>query len=332
MKKKTVSKSHAKKRKRVAVLKGGPSSEHDVSLKSARNVSRKLDRDFFEPTEVFIGKDGAWEIPLERLQDLSDVVFIALHGTYGEDGTLQQILDGAGIPYTGSGALTSALAMNKFLSARLFGDAGIKTPRSYFIARENWHDSVPAVWDWIRYYCGYPVVIKPNDNGSSVGVRIARDKDEVVQALEEAFRVSRHVLIQPLLEGKEITCAVLDRGIPKSAHALQPTEIVPQISGFFDYEAKYQPGGSLEITPARISAGFIQLVQRIAVLTHTLVGARGFSRTDMIIGRDGNIHVLEINTIPGLTEESLLPKAAEASGVPFDTLLRQVIEATLREG
>lgn len=313
-------------------MKGGPSSEHEVSLKSARNVSRKLDRDYFEPTEVFIGKDGTWEVPLERLKDSSDVIFIALHGTYGEDGTVQRVLDSAAIPYTGSGALASALAMNKFLSARLFGDAGIKTPRSYFIPRENWHSAVPAAWNWIHYYCGYPVVIKPNDNGSSVGVQIVRGKDEVVQALGEAFKVSHQALIQPFLEGKEITCAVLDRGIPKSAHALQPTEIIPQVSGFFDYEAKYQPGGSLEITPARISAGFTQLVQRIAVLTHTLVGARGFSRTDMIIGRDGDIHVLEINTIPGLTDESLLPKAAEASGIPFDVLLQQVIEAALREG
>lgn len=311
-------------------MKGGPSTEHEVSLKSARNVARNLIRDVYEPTEIFIGKEGKWEIPVEELKNTADTVFIALHGTYGEDGTVQGILENAGIPFTGSGSLASALAMNKFLTARLFKDAGILTPKSFLISKSNWHASVSQVWDWIRYYFGYPVVVKPNDNGSSVGVRIVRNKDEVVQALSEAFRVSRDVLVQPFLEGKEITCAVVDRGIPKSAYALLPTEIIPQISGFFDYEAKYQPGGSLEITPARIPASFIQMVQRIAVSAHTLVGARGFSRTDMIIGRDGIVHVLEINTIPGLTEGSLLPKAAEASGIPFADLLHQVIEAVFR--
>ncbi len=331
MKKKSVLRTKKGARKKIAILKGGPSLEHEVSLNSARNVSRRLVRDIYEPTEIFIGKDGGWEIPIEELKQTADAVFVALHGTYGEDGTVQTLLEHTGIPFTGSGSLASALAMNKYLTGRLFKDAGISTPRSLLISKVNWHASVPAAWDWVRLYCGYPVVVKPNDNGSSVGVYIVRTKDELVLALGEVFRVSCAALIQPFLEGREITCAVLDHGIPKTAHALLPTEIIPQTSGFFDYEAKYAPGGSLEITPARIPASFTQLAQRVAVLAHTLVGARGFSRTDMIIGRDGTLHVLEINTIPGLTEESLLPKAAEASGIAFEDLLHQVIEASFRE-
>lgn len=316
-----------KKRKRVIVLKGGPSAEHEVSLNSARNVARNLNRGQYEPTEIFITKGGEWEVPLMELKKDSDIAFIAMHGAYGEDGTLQSILDAEGIPYTGSGALASALAMNKFLTGRLLNDAGIATPRSYLLSRTGWHENVPRVWDWTRYFAGYPAVVKPNNSGSSVGVVIVKKKDEMVPALEEVFRISREALIQPFIEGREVTCAVLDHGIWKSAHALLPTEIIPQVSSFFDYEAKYRPQGSLEITPARIPDSFTQQIQRLAVATHNLVGAKGFSRTDMILGRDGNIHVLEINTIPGLTTESLLPKAAEASGIPFDRLLDQIIEA-----
>ena len=309
------------------ILKGGPSAEHEVSLKSARNVARNLNREQYEPTEILITKGGEWEVPLEQLKKDSDMAFIAMHGAYGEDGTLQSMLDAEGIPYTGSGALSSALAMNKFLTGRLLRDAGVPTPRTYFISKTGWHEEVPRVWDWVRYFAGYPIVVKPNNSGSSVGVSFANTKDELVSALDQIFRLSREALVQPYIEGREVTCAVLDRGIPKSHNVLLPTEIIPQTSNFFDYRAKYEPGGSLEITPARIPNSFTQLVQRLALQTHRLVGARGFSRTDMILGRDGTVHVLEINTIPGLTTESLLPKAAEASGIPFGRLLDQIIEA-----
>lgn len=320
-----------KKRKRVTILKGGPSAEHEVSLKSARNVARGLNRGQYEPTEILITKGGEWEVPIGQLKKDFDIAFIAMHGAYGEDGTLQSILDAEGIPYTGSGALSSALAMNKFLTGRLLQDVGVPTPRTYLLSKTGWQGEVPRLWDWVRYFAGYPVVVKPNNSGSSVGVSFANTKDELVQALDQVFRLSREALVQPYIEGREVTCVVLDRGIPKSQTVLLPTEIIPQASRFFDYKAKYDPQGALEITPARIPESFTQLVQRLAVAAHTLVGAKGFSRTDMILGRDGTVHVLEINTIPGLTTESLLPKAAEASGIPFDKLLDRIIEASLRE-
>ena len=318
-----------KKKLRVAVLKGGPSPEHDVSLKSAMQVATHLDRDRYDVNQVLVSREGEWAVSPEELKRQgTDIAFIAMHGVYGEDGTVQSILDEAGLPYTGSNATTSALAMNKFLTARLIAHADMQTPLSIFISRDEWERDRDSTLDRVRYYIHYPAVVKPNASGSSVGVYIVHDGHELAQALINVFAISREALVQVFIEGREVTCAVLDRGTPESSFPLLPTEIVPRISTFFDYQAKYEPGGSDEITPADLREPHFSLVQKISRAVHRLVGARGFSRTDMIVNPLGQIFVLEINTIPGLTTESLLPKAAQASGISFPKLLDTIVDAS----
>lgn len=318
-----------KKKTRVAVLVGGPSSEHEVSLKSGAVVARALDPSKYEARRVTIDKRGEWEIPPETLAKQSDVAFIAMHGTYGEDGTVQRMLEDLGMAYTGSDALASALGMNKFLSTRHFRLHGLPIPVSILVSRGEWGRRPTKVMQEIRYYVGYPLVVKPNNQGSSVGVSVVSNEEGLGKALEEVFLVSREALAQQFIEGRELTCGVLDYGWPESAYPLLPTEIIPRISSFFDYRAKYEPGGSLEITPPHLPDPIIRVVQRMAVTAHRAIGCSGFSRTDMLLNGRGEVYLLEVNTIPGLTEQSLLPKAAEASGIPFREMLHRVIGAAL---
>ncbi len=320
----------AKKPLCVAVLMGGPSLEHEVSLKSGEMVFSHLDRTKYEPVRVIIQKDGSWTIPPEEVKRFSDCAFIALHGTYGEDGTVQGILDLHKIPYTGSNASSSALGMNKFLSLRVFQDGGLRTPPSMLFHEREWRVSSDEVIKKIEQYLGFPIVVKPNNQGSSFGVTIVKDKKKIKSALDEAFDFSRDVLVQKFIEGREMTCGVLDHGWSGSAFPLFPTEIIPRGGTFFDYKAKYQKEGSYEITPPQnISERTMEALRAVARTAHTLVGASGFSRTDMILDKKGDIYVLEINTIPGLTEESLLPKAASISGIEFSKLLSLILESAL---
>lgn len=306
------------RRTRVALLVGGPSSEHDVSLASGRVVYANLDKERYEIVPVLISRAGEWPVDPAHLKHMADIAFVAMHGEYGEDGVVQEMLKDAGIPYTGSDHMASALAMNKILSRRLFKAHGINVPESrvlehYESFREDWSD-IPL-----------PAVVKPADRGSSVGVSIARTADEVKLALERALSYSKRALIEEYISGREITCGVLDDGMGR-AFPLPVTEIVPR-SGLFDYNAKYTKGAADEITPARLPRRESGLAQAVALRAHELVGASGFSRTDMILGENGNLYVLEINTIPGLTENSLLPQAALAHGMTLGELFDRIIEA-----
>jgi len=318
------------KKIKVAVLIGGPSSEHNVSLKSGEQVLKSLDKDIYEAFSVLIGKNGEWPISKAKLKEQSDVAFIAMHGTYGEDGQIQAILEEIGLPYTGSGSLTSAFAMNKFLSTRFFKYHGFFVPLSFHISKKDWDSKHPS-FKTILHYLHLPFVIKPNNQGSSVGVKIVQSEKEFNSALALVFSISNEAIAQQYIEGREVTCGVLDHGWERSAYPLLPTEIVPKKSIFFDYDTKYDADAVYEITPARLPASFLKLTQEIALRIHRLIGARGFSRADMIVTSKGEIYVLEVNTIPGLTENSLLPKAAEASGIPFETLLHNIIQSAFRK-
>jgi D-alanine-D-alanine ligase len=299
-------------------------------VKSAANVCKNLAAEKYDVRSVFISKKGKWEVSPKELRKFADVAFIALHGEYGEDGGVQADLEEAGIPYTGSASAASALAMNKFLTLRLFKEQGLGVPLSLLVTTGEWNADPDAILDRVRYRIQFPAVVKPNRDGSSVGVHIVTDSSGLVQALLNIFAFSREALVQPLITGREFTCGVLDHGFPASASPLLPTEIVPQVSSFFDYRAKYEPGGSLEITPPEnLPDAVVDSIRRTAVTAHRLVGARGFSRTDMFLTPQGELYVLEINTIPGLTEQSLLPKAAAVSGISFSELLNRVIEAAL---
>ncbi len=316
----------------IAILMGGPSPEHEVSLKSGEMVFSNLDRNKYEPIRVVVKKNGEWSISPEEVKKFSHCAFVAMHGTYGEDGTVQAILDFHKIPYTGSDALSSALGMNKFLSLRAFRDGGLLVSPHILISRAEWRVSSDDIMKRIKDYLGFPLVTKPNDQGSSFGITMVKNERKLKSALNEAFGFSKEVLVERFVEGREMTCAVLDHGWPESAFPLLPTEIIPRAGTFFDYASKYQKEGAYEVTPPQnISKSAIEKIRKTALRAHQIIGASGFSRTDMIMDKKENIYVLEINTIPGLTEESLLPKAALVSGIEMQKLLSLVIESAMRK-
>jgi len=316
------------KKLNIAVLIGGPSAEHEVSLASGKNVIENLNKKKYKIIPVKIDKVGKWKIAndlwlnekqaLKRLKELkTDVVFIALHGEYGEDGTVQQALERVGLKYTGSDAKASRIGINKIKSGQLFKKAGLLVPG--FIEIKSRRKSILPFYD--RKLVEFPIVIKPVNRGSSVGITILfkPNSKNVKAATKKAGRFSKRVMIQKYIEGREVTCGILGN------KALPPTEIIPLKRGFFDYFSKYQPGASNEITPARLSKKLTKKIQKIALAVHKAIGARGFSRTDMILGNDGKIYVLEINTIPGLTKNSLIPKQGRAAGISFPKLLDRII-------
>ncbi len=320
---------HSKKshKLRVAILMGGPSHEHDVSLSSARNVMQAL-KDRYALQTILIGKGGEWPFPYEDIKQNADVAFIAMHGTYGEDGTVQSILQNIGMPYTGSNALSSAIAMNKFLSLRFLGDVGIRVPRSILITRSDWRADPKKITNTIHQYLHYPIIIKPNALGSSVGIEIVANPNDLNHHILKSFEHARDLIAQSYIDGREFTCGVLDHGTEESTYPLLPTEIIPRRSRFFDYAEKYSHDGALEVTPPNIPENWIRELRRTALLAHKSLGCRGMSRTDMILGSDGVLYVLEVNTIPGLTDKSLLPKGAAAIGIDFPELLDRIINAS----
>ncbi len=309
------------RRLRVAVLIGGPSSEHDVSLSTGKVVMNYLDREKYEVIPVMIRRDGEWQINPDELHSKADVAFIAMHGEYGEDGTVQRVLEEASVPYTGSGVIPSALGMNKIFSARLLRAYGIRVP-DYIPVSKN--DDIGN----LEMPFGFPVVVKPVDRGSSVGTTIVRKEEDLPEALDNAFRFSYDAMIQEYIPGRELTCGVLDD--ENETIVLPVTEIMPKAATFFDYHSKYSSNASDEVTPADISKEQTDMVQDVAAKVHKYLGAYGMSRTDFILGHDGNLYVLEINTIPGMTPTSLLPQAALKYGLTFPELLDKIINAALR--
>lgn len=311
---------------RIVVLMGGPSAEHDVSLASARQVIRALDPQRYDVQPLLIPRDQ--EHALDGMRINADVVFIAMHGEFGEDGTIQGILEAAGIPYTGSGVLASALAFDKPRAAAVLRSAGLRVPEFVTLHTSATTEERRAATDATATF-GLPLVVKPANRGSSVGVTIARTLTEVAPAIAHAFRCSDTIMLQRFIVGTEVTCGILE--VDGHETALPPTEIIPRTSAFFDYDAKYTPGASEEITPARLPPETIQRVQDTALRAHRSLGCTGFSRTDMILAPDGNLFTLELNTIPGMTETSLLPQAAAAAGIPFPQLLDTIITAALQK-
>lgn len=314
---------------RVAVLMGGPSSEHDISLETGKMVLRSLARDRYEPFPVVVPKERDPKIKIKNSE--TDMAFIAMHGEYGEDGTVQALLEALGVPYTGSGVLASALAMSKPLSSRLLGDCGLSVPDFVTAGRHEFYSMTEKVTAKAARRIGFPAVIKPADRGSSVGLSVARDLAALRAAIARALRHSRRAMIQRYIAGREVTCGVIhDDEAPAGLLALEPTEIIPRERAFFDYYSKYTAGASEEVTPPRMPSEAILYIQKTALAAHRIIGASGMSRTDMILDKDGYLHVLEVNTIPGMTPASLLPQAARASGISFPTLLDKIIAAALR--
>lgn len=320
---------HVQKKIKVAVLMGGPSVEHEVSLKTGRNVVANLDRRSYEVMPVVISKKGEWDISPEELRDQVDIAFIAMHGHYGEDGHVQSELEEVDMPYTGSDAHSSALGMNKFLSLRMLREAGFDVPQTLHFDRSEWLWDPGRVMRETGMLIGLPLVLKPNRGGSSLDTVFVSDELKLERVFSDLFEKHRDLIVQPLIEGREFACGVLDLGHRLSAYPLLPTEIVPQLGEFFDYDSKYKKGGAEEITPARLPDSWILHIRRKSREAHHVLNLRGVSRADYILGNDGNLYILEVNTIPGMTKVSLLPKAAEAMGISFCGLLDRIIDAAL---
>jgi len=256
-----------------------------------------------------------------------DVAFIAMHGPYGEDGTMQGLLELLGIPYTGSGVLASALAMDKLRSRQIFEWHRIPVPGTVSVTPDVWHDR-GHIHREAAEHLGYPCVVKPNAVGSSIGVSLVRDAASLDPAIEAAFVYGRVVLIEEYIAGTELTCGILDDPETGRPHPLPLIEVVPH-ADFYDYDAKYADGGSDHVIPARVSAEVTARAQALALRAYEAIGCAGMGRVDMI-ARESDIVVLEVNTIPGMTATSLLPDAAKAAGISFTALLDRIIRNALR--
>ncbi len=299
---------------RIGVLMGGLGPERSVSLETGAAVAAALRTRGHDVVEVYVDRD------IDRVlrQHPIDVAFLALHGPYGEDGCIQGLLEWMGIPYTGSGVLASALAMDKVKAKEAFRLYNVPTPPSYEVAEadldrlEEHHGSF-----------GFPVFVKPRHGGSSVGAGRADDLASLRARCEEALRGDARALVERLVVGREVAVAVLD------GKALGAVEIEPT-GPFYDYRSKYQAGGSRYHLPPRVGPTRYTGLLRLAERAHQAVGARGASRVDLLVTDDSNEYVLEVNTLPGMTRTSLLPKIAHAAGLDFETLCEVILaRATL---
>lgn len=302
---------------RVAVLKGGRSAERAVSLNSGAQAAIALRTAGFDVIEIDTGED---DFIAELVAADADVAFIALHGRFGEDGTVQGLCELLEMPYVGSGVLASALAMDKVMSKRFFSEAGLSTPDYAVLQRHALYD-INALVEAL----GEKTVVKPANEGSSVGMTIVHDPSELSEAIEKAFGFDRQVLVERFVAGTEVTVAVLGNN---EITALPTLEIVPE-NEFYDYDSKYIPGMCRHIIPARVSAAAAEECQRLSVAAHKTLGCRGLSRADTIVAEDGTVWLLEVNTIPGMTSTSLVPDAARAAGIEFPELCRMLVEFAL---
>lgn len=313
---------------------GGPSVEHEVSLATGKNVFDNLDRSKYQPIAIKLSKDKKWFVN-GRLVNMAkalkscDLVFNALHGTFGEDGRAQALMEYYDARYTGSGITASALAMDKLRSREIFKLAGFNAPKTLKIKKEENYQARLNLF--ITKITKLPVVVKPCCSGSSVGVSIVRKTPNLFSAVENAFKFCKKVLIEEFIKGREVTCGVLDNFDGQEVGAFPVTEIVPSVKNkFYNYDAKYKDNKTKFKTPASLDEDIYKRVQNIAVRAHQLLGCRGCSRTDIIIKEGNNtIYVLETNTLPGMTSHSLVPQAAKAAGLTFSQLLDRIIDSSL---
>ncbi|HHY60269.1 MAG TPA: D-alanine--D-alanine ligase [Clostridia bacterium] len=349
---------------RVVVLFGGRSGEHEVSLQSAASVIKALDKEKYEVLPVGITKEGSWLVgagpeevrehgfgadllpvtlscdpqdprfvPLRapgpyagELGKPIDVVFPVLHGTYGEDGSVQGLLELAGLPYVGGGVASSAAGMDKVLMKKLFAYHGLPQARFVSVLRRDWEQRPQRVLALVEEEIGYPCFVKPANLGSSVGISKAKDREGLVQALQEAAQYDRKLVVEEFIDGREIEVSVLGNDDPQVS---VPGEIIP-CNEFYDYEAKYLAADSKLIIPADLPEPVVAEIRRLAVEAFQAIDCAGMARVDFFVGRkDQRVFINEINTIPGFTRISMYPKLWEAAGLPYPRLLDRLIELAL---
>ena len=304
---------------RVALLAGGASDEREISLASGRGAGEALRAAGFSVTEF----DPASKKDLQALIEGNyDVAFLCMHGKMGEDGTLQGFLEMLGLPYTGSGVWSSALAMDKVKSKLFYERAGIQTPRSVTLKTPT-----DMTAEEIVAAVGEACVVKPATEGSALGVYIVNGVDEVDAAVKKAFELDTSVLVETFVKGTELTIAVIGN---EELEALPVIEIVPR-NEFYDFESKYAPGGSQHVCPAPLDEDATERVQGMAKAAHRALECSGVSRSDFIMDESGAFWILETNTLPGMTETSLLPDAGRAAGIEFPELCTRLVEYALEK-
>jgi len=310
---------------RVAILKGGPSLERQVSLRSAARVQDALERLGHEVLPIDVDSTL-----IERLRESgADVAFIALHGRGGEDGTVQELLEIIGLPYTGSGVLACMRSMDKVLTKHLLVEEGIPTPDFFAFSEVAFRelgaaDALPAIEERL----GFPLVVKPAAQGSALGIEFAASPADVPGALVAAFSYDDRVLLERHVRGRELAVGLLE--MDAGVEALPVLEAKPKEEYFFDFEARYEIGKTDYVCPADLPPDVTARAQELAVATYRLLGCYGFARVDMMLPEDGTPQVLEAQAIPGLTETSLYPQAAEAAGISFDDLVSRLVELALK--
>jgi len=293
------------KKKRIGVLMGGPSPERKISLKTGKAVLKGLLAKGYQALGIEVDRSLATSLLKKKIE----VAFVALHGPWGEDGSMQGLLEMLGIPYTGSGVLSSALAMNKVMAKKIFHYHNLPTPKFQVI---NYEDSLSEVT------INPPLVVKPASGGSTIGTTIVKSKKEIEEALKKAAEYDQEILVEKYIEGRDITVGILD------GKHLPVIEIVPK-SGFYDYEAKYVPGKSEYIVPARLPSEITKKANKLGEAAYRVLKCSGAARVDFRLDKKGRLLILEVNTIPGLTETSLLPMAAVEAGIDFPTLIERIL-------
>ena len=348
----------------IAILMGGQSAEREVSLRTGKKIASFLDRKKYNIQLIEISKTGKWllkkdigqikshyavgvqpEIADTQTKELAaqsqslspefqkqqrkiDLVFIALHGPKGEDGTVQGMLELMGLPYTGSGILASALGMDKEKALQMFKFNGLNVPKYIVVGADDLQNNNGIPYPEKLGTRNNRIVVKPNALGSSVGITIVQNKSLLQKAIKEALEYDSKVLVEEYINGLEVTCGIIENFKGKKYFALPPVEIVPKQDKFFTYKAKYTPGATEEICPARLTPSMTRKVKQAAITAHKALGCRHYSRTDMIIKKN-KIYVLEINTLPGMTETSLLPQEAKVVELEFTELLDHIIELAI---
>jgi len=301
--------------KDIGIFMGGTSPEREISLKSGKAIYQSLKSSGYNVVAIDVGPDICLVLEKERV----DIAFLALHGGHGENGSIQGMLEVLGIPYTGSGVLSSALAMDKEASKKIFLYHNIPVPPFVVIPdKSSYMHKLSAI------NFSLPFVVKPVAEGSSVGVSIVRDKEDIRLAFEKAITYGPRVIIEQYIEGKEVHIGILNGNV------LGGVEVRPSLE-FYNYEAKYTAGLTKYILPPEIDRNVYERSKEVALAAHTALGCQGATRVDLMIDSEGNPYVLEVNTIPGMTETSLLPKIAGLAGLEFFGLLEEILRGVIEE-
>lgn len=317
---------------KIGVLRGGPSPEYEVSLQSGSHVLEKL-KETHQPLDIFISKDGVWHMngfektPDKILKNV-DVVFNSMHGVYGEDGQIQDLLSYYGVPYTGSSKFSSAISMNKFMTKDLANKLGIKTPTHIVIKKEE--DIKNRAYEAFANI-PHPLVVKPVSSGSSHGLYLVQNFTELLSTLEAVFSVYDSALVEEYISGKEITCTVIENFRDQKEYATPPVEVLYQKDApVWTYGLRYAPDTSI-IYPTTLVDDESKIVEEASKLIHKDLGLSHFSRSDFIVSPRRGVYFLEVNTVPGLTKKSLLPKSLESIGLSFKEFIHHVISLALNK-